>query len=474
MTYDCTMPEDVLRTIKDHKIQMIDLRFTDLPGRWQHFSVPPSALDLESFEGGVRFDGSSIRWFQEIQESEMRVIPDPASAFLDPFTEIPTLVLICNVRDPVTGQSYTRDPRYIAQKAEAYLLTTQIGNAADFTIELEHLVFNGARNAQSTSYDDHEVGTAKANCSAARRGAPGQDHILRPKDRYFPVPPDDVLQEVRTQLVATIEKIGIKVGARHDGVMTIGQGEIDVRSSTLMRMADNVMIFRYVAENVACRRGLRVACIPKPLSGNNDWAMHVYQSIWLGERPLFAGDGYAGSSALMRHYVAGLLEHTPALLAICAPTANSYHHLVPGLEAPVNRGHSLRDRSAVCRVPMSSPDPKAKRVEFCSPDPSCNPYLAFAAMLMAGIDGFDNRLYNFDPDRPIEALYDLPPHELAKIPSAPGSLDPLKVDHAFLLKGNVFTPDVIETQLSDLGRSAALNALNLPTPTRAWVTRSGG
>jgi glutamine synthetase len=328
------------------------------------------------------------------------------------------------------------------------LLTAQIGNAANFAIELEHFVFNGARNAQSTSYDDHEVGTAKANCSGAPRSASGRDHILCSKDRYFPVPPLDVLEEVRAQLVATIERIGIKVGARDDGVLTIGQAEVDVPSSPLTRMADNVMIYRYVIENVACRCGVRVASIPKPLSGNNNWAMHVYQSIWLGDRPLFAGDGYAGSSALMRHYVAGLLEHTPALLAICAPTANSDHHLVPGLGTPVNRGHSLRDRSAVCRIPMNSPSPKAKRVEFCGPDPSCNPYLAFAAMLMAGIDGFDNRLYNFAPDRPIEALYDLPPHGLAEIPSAPGLLDPLKVDHDFLLKGDVFTPDVIETHLS--------------------------
>src|SRR5271167_2643243 len=226
MNYDCTTPEDVLRTIKDHKIPMIDLRYTDLPGRWQHFSVPPSALDLESFEGGVGFEGSSIRWFQDIQESDMLVIPDPASAFLDPFTQIPTLVLICNVRDPVTGQSYTRDPRYIAQKAQAYLLTTQIGDAANFAVELEHFVFNEASNAQATSYDDHEVGTAKANWSAARRSAPDQHHIPCPKDGYFPVPPVDVLQEVHTQLVATIEKIGIKVGAGHGGVVTIGQGEI--------------------------------------------------------------------------------------------------------------------------------------------------------------------------------------------------------------------------------------------------------
>jgi len=406
----------------------------------------------------------------------MRAIPDPVSAFLDPFIEIPTLVMICNVRDPVTGQRYSRDPRYIAQKAEAYLLATEIGNAANFAIELEHFVFNGARNAQSASSDDHEGGTANANCSAARRGAAGQDHILCPTDHYFPVPPVDALQEVRAQLVATIEKIGIRIRARDDGVVTIGQSEIEVCSSTWTRMADSLMIYRYVVQNVACRRGLRVACVPKPLSGNNDCAMHVYQSIWLGERPLFAGDGYAGSSALMRHYVAGLLEHTPALLAICAPTANSYHP-VPGLEASVNRGHSLHDRSAVCRIPMSSPNPKAKRVEFCSPDPSCNPYLAFAAMLMAGIDRFDNRLYNFDPDRPIEALYDLPSHELAKIPPGPGSLDSLGVDCAFLLKSDVFTPDVIETHISYSGRSAALNASKLPVPTvksaDCWINAIG-
>jgi glutamine synthetase len=450
MTYHCTTPEDVLKAIKDDKIAMVDLRFTDLPGLWQHFSVPPSALDGDSFEDGVGFDGSSIRGFQEIQESDMLVIPDPSSAFLDPFTEAPTLVLICNIRDPVTGQSYSRDARHIAQKAEAYLKQTRIGDVAYFGPELEHFVFNEVRYDQSTNYGYYEIDAVEANWSAARREGPGQGHILRPKEGYFPVPPADVLQDARTEMVTTLEGLGIPVEAHHHEVATGGQGEIDMRFAPLTRMADNVMIYKYVVKNVARKRGMTATFMPKPLFGDNGSGMHVHSSLWAGERPLFAGDGYAGSSELMRHYIGGLLKHAPALLAICAPTVNSYRRLVPGFEAPVNLGYSQRNRSAACRIPMYSPSPKAKRVEFRCPDPSCNPYLAFAAMLMAGLDGVQNRMH---PGEPIDKnLYDLPPEELAKVPSAPGSLEEalnaLEADHTFLLKGDVFTPDVVDTHLS--------------------------
>jgi glutamine synthetase len=450
MAYKLKTPEDVLRTIKDDKIEMVDLRFTDLPGTWQHFSVPPSSFDADSFEDGVGFDGSSIRGFQEIQESDMLVIPDPASAFLDPFTEARTLNLICAVRDPVTGQPYSRDPRHVAQKAEIYLRASQIGDSSYFGPELEHFVFNEVRYDQSTNYGYYEIDAVEANWSAARREGPGLGHILRPKEGYFPVPPADVLQDARTEMVCTLESIGIQVEAHHHEVATGGQGEIDMRFATLTRMADNVMIYKYVVKNVAKKRGMTATFMPKPLFGDNGSGMHVHSSIWQGERPLFAGDGYAGTSAVMRHYIAGLLKHAPALLAICAPTVNSYRRLVPGFEAPVNLGYSQRNRSAACRIPMYSASPKAKRVEFRCPDPSCNPYLAFAAILMAGIDGIQNRL---DPGDPIDKnLYDLPPQELAKIPSAPGSLeeslDALEKDHEFLLKGEVFSRDVIETHLN--------------------------
>ena len=450
MSYDCKSPEDVLKTIKDDKIEMIDLRFADLPGLWQHFSVPPRALNLDSFADGVGFDGSSIRGFQEIQESDMMVVPDPTTAFLDPFTEAPTLVLIGNIRDPITGQSYSRDVRYVAQKAESYLKETAIGDAAYFGPELEHFVFNGVRYDQSVNYGFYEIDAIEANWNVARGNGPDLGHKLRPKEGYFPAPPADALQDVRTNMVLILERLGIPVEAHHHEVATGGQGEIDMRFATLTRMADNVMIYKYVVKNVARKRGMTATFMPKPLFGDNGSGMHVHQSIWKGDKPSFAGDGYAGSSELMRHYIGGLLKHAPALLAICAPTVNSYRRLVPGFEAPVNLGYSARNRSAACRIPMYSSDPKTKRVEFRCPDPACNPYLAFAAMLMAGLDGIQKRI---DPGEAIDKnLYDLPPEELAKVPSAPGSLeealDALEGDHQFLLKGDVFTKDVVETHLN--------------------------
>src|SRR6516165_9704628 len=390
MAYNCKNADDVLKIIKDDEIAMVDLRFTDIPGLWQHFSVPPRALDLDSFADGVGFDGSSIRGFQEIQESDMLVVPDPSTAFRDPFSEAPTLVLICTIRDPITGQPYSRDSRYIAQKAETYLRGTRVGDAAYFGPELEHFVFNEVHYDQGTNYGYYEIDAMEANWKA--RGGTGLGHKLRPKEGYFPVPPADALQDARTSMVLALERIGIAVEAHHHEVATGGQGD----------------------------------------------------------RPVFAGDGYAGSSETMRYYIGGLLKHAPALLAICAPTVNSYRRLVPGFEAPVNLGYSQRNRSAACRIPMYSAEAKTKRVEFRCPDPACNPYLAFAAMLMAGLDGVQNRLH---PGEPIDKnLYDLPPEELAKVPSAPGSLEEslnaLEADHTFMLKGDVFTPDVVDTHLS--------------------------
>jgi glutamine synthetase len=450
MAYQCKIEDDVLRVIKNDKVEMVDLRFTDLPGLWQHFSVPPSALDQESFAEGVGFDGSSIRGFQEIQESDMLVIPDPTTAFLDPFTEQRTLVLICNIRDPVTGQPYSRDVRHIAQKSEVFLKSTGIGDTAYCGPELEHFVFNEVRYDQGTNHGYYEIEAEEANWNATRGNGRSLGHKLRPKEGYFPVPPADLLQDARSKMVSTLEQIGIPVEAHHHEVATGGQGEIDMRFTTLTRMADNVMIYKYLVKNVARQRGMTATFMPKPLFGDNGSGMHVHQSIWQDERPIFAGDGYAGSSEVMRHYIGGLLKHAPALLAICAPTVNSYRRLVPGFEAKVNLGYSQRNRSAACRIPMYSPNPKAKRVEFRCPDPSCNPYLAFAAMLMAGLDGIQNRI---NPGDPIDKnLYDLPPEELKNVPSAPGSLEEalnaLEADHQFLIKGGVFTKDVIDTHLS--------------------------
>ena len=447
MPYDCKTPDDVLKIVQDEAIEMIDLRFTDIPGLWQHFSVPPRALNADSFAEGVGFDGSSIRGFQEIQESDMLVNPDPATAFRDPFAEAPTLVLICNISDPVTGQPYSRDPRYIARKAETYLASAGIGDRAYFGPELEHFVFNEVHYDQGVNYGYYEVNANEANWQA--RGGTGLGHKLRPKEGYFPVPPSDALQDVRTAMVTLLERVGVAVEAHHHEVATGGQGEIDMRFAPLTRLADNVMIYKYVVKNVARQRGMTATFMPKPLFGDNGSGMHVHQSIWQGDTPLFAGDGYAGSSELMRHYIGGLLKHAPALLAICAPTVNSYRRLVPGFEAPVNLGYSQRNRSAACRIPMYSADPKAKRVEFRCPDPACNPYLTFAAMLMAGLDGVQNRT---DPGAAIDKnLYDLPPREQAKIPKTPGTLEEalnaLERDHRFLLNGEVFTKDLVETYL---------------------------
>jgi glutamine synthetase len=416
MSSDPKTPEDVLRAIVEKKIQKIDLRFTDLSGLWHRFSLPPGAFDRASFESGVGCDGSSIRGFQDLRQSDVLMIPDPASAFLDPFGETPTLALICNLRDPLTGQSHARDPRAIAQKAEAYLQATQIGDAACFGLKLERFLLDGA---------------------GRDRGA-GSDERATAADR-----------DAREQVVAALAQIGIAVEAHDHRVAAAGEGEIDIRFTTMARMADNLMIYRYVVQNVVRRRGLTAHCAAKPPLGNNGSGMRVYQSIWHRKRPLFAGDGYAGSSALMRHYIAGLLEHAPALLAICAPRVRPDRRPGPVGAAPVGLGHAQRHRATVHRLSAYSSDPKAKRVEFRCPDPSCNPYLAFAAMLMAGIDGFHDRLYDRDPGAPIDQyIDDLSSRRPARLASVPaGARDALAADHAFLLKGDVFTPDVIEAHL---------------------------
>jgi glutamine synthetase len=450
MSLNCSTGDDVLKAIKDGNIKMVDLRFTDLPGVWQHFSVPPSAVDADALAEGIGFDGSSIRGFQEIQESDMLVVPDPATAFLDPFSTVPTLTLICNVKDPVTGQPYSRDARHIAQKAETYLRTTRVGDAVYFGPEAEFFVFNGVRYGEGINYTMYEIDSKEGTWNTGAAEGPNLGHKPRQKEGYFPVPPVDSMQDLRSEMVLTMEALGIQIEAHHHEVATAGQAEIDMRFTTLTRMADNLMMYKYVVKNVARKHGMTATFMPKPLFEDNASGMHVHQSIWKERTNLFHGNQYAELSELGRHYIGGLLKHAWALCALCAPTTNSYRRLVPGYEAPINLVYSQRNRSACCRIPMYSSNPRAKRVEFRSPDPSCNGYLAFSAMLMAGLDGITNRI---DPGKPIDKnLYDLPPAEAKEVKSTPGSLDQaldaLEADHAFLLRGDVFTKDVIETWLT--------------------------
>jgi glutamine synthetase len=463
MFLKCATTQDVMQSIKDKGVQMIDLRFTDLPGTWQHFSVPPSAVDADALQEGIGFDGSSIRGFQEIQESDMLVVPDPATAFLDPFLPAPTLSLIATIRDPVTGQPYSRDPRYIARKAELHLAAAGLADAAMFGPEAEFFVFDDVRYGHGMNYAFHQVDSKEGTWNTATDEAPNLAHKPRQKEGYFPVAPIDTLQDLRTEMVLMLEALGIPVEAHHHEVATAGQCEIDMRFTTLLRMADNVMIYKYVVKNVARKHGKTATFMPKPLFEDNASGMHVHQSLWKDRSNLFYGSTeYAELSLTGRHYIGGLLKHAWALCALCAPTTNSYRRLVPGYEAPINLVFSQRNRSACCRIPMYSHSPRAKRVEFRTPDPSCNPYLAFTAMLMAGLDGIENRI---DPGTPIDKnLYDLPPAEAREVRSTPGSLkealDALETDHDFLLRGDVFTKDVIETWL-DYKRAREVDAIAL-------------
>jgi glutamine synthetase len=451
MTLGCSSPEDVIKAIKDNDVQMVDLRFTDLPGMWQHTSFPASAFKADQVDEGLGFDGSSIRGFQEIQASDMLLMPDETTAFLDPFTQHKTLVLICDIRDPITKDFYPRDPRGVARKAEAYLGSTGLGDRAFFGPEAEFFVFDDVRYGQSVHYGTYSVDSVEGHWNMPEDEGPNLGYKIRPKEGYFPVPPSDSLHDLRSEMSLVMAQIGINVECHHHEVATAGQCEIDMRFDTLVSMADSLIKYKYVVKNVAKAHGKTATFMPKPLFGDNGSGMHVHQSIWDGDKPTF-GDpsGYAGLSDTCRYYIGGLLKHAPALLAFAAPTTNSYHRLVPGYEAPVNLAWSVRNRSAAVRIPMYSDSPKAKRAEFRCPDPSCNPYLAFAAMLMAGIDGIKNRI---DPGDPVDKnIYDLPPEELAEIPTVPGSLGEalaaLEADHEFLTEGDVFTADFVENYIA--------------------------
>ncbi len=445
-------PSDVVKQLTDEGVEIVDVRFCDLPGLMQHFSIPAHELGEDVFEEGLGFDGSSIRGFQEIQESDMLLKPDPNTAVIDPFTKHKTLNINCFVEDPVTGESYSHDPRYIAKKAEDYLRGTGIADTAYFGPEAEFYIFDSAVYDQNQYsgyyYLDSIEGAWNSGRATELDGSPNLGSKIRYKEGYFPTPPMDQYQDLRSEMLLTLEQVGIEVEVQHHEVGTAGQAEIDMRFDTLATMADKLMLYKYVIKNVAHRAGKSVTFMPKPLFQDNGSGMHVHQSLWKGGEPLFFDEkGYAGLSDLARWYIGGLLAHAPSLLAITNPTTNSYKRLVPGYEAPVNLVYSQRNRSAAVRIPLYSKSPKAKRLEFRCPDPSCNPYLAFAALLMAGLDGIQNRI---EPPTPLDRdLYDLPPEELAQVPQVPGSLpevlDALEADHEFLLAGGVFTPDVIET-----------------------------
>ena len=440
-------PRDIVTFIQKEKIEVVDLRFMDFPGLWQHFSVPAREMKEETFEKGLGFDGSSIRGWQVINESDMLVKPVPETAFVDPFFADHTLVLICNICDPITGEDYTRDPRNIARKAEAYLKSTGLADTGHIGPEAEFFIFDDVRFDQNAHEGYYHIDSNEGQWNSGRIENPNSGYKIRYKEGYFPVPPTDTLQDIRSEMMLTLERIGIPIEAQHHEVATGGQCEIDMRFGPLVSMADSLLKFKYVVKNVARKYNKTATFMPKPLFGDNGSGMHVHLSLWKGDKNLFAGEGYAGMSEMAMYAIGGILKHAPALLALTSPTTNSYKRLVPGYEAPVNLAYSRRNRSAAVRIPMYSTSPKAKRIEFRCPDPSCNSYLAFSAILMAAVGGILNKV---DPGEPLDKdIYDLPPEELAKVAQTPGSLREalmaLEKDHAFLLKSDVFTQDVIET-----------------------------
>jgi glutamine synthetase len=456
-------PDDVLQLISDEGIEIVDVRFCDLPGLMQHFSMPANQLTADVFDEGVGFDGSSIRGFQEIQESDMLLVPDPNTAVVDPFTQHKTLDLNCFVNDPVTGESYSRDPRYVARKAEDYLTSTGLADTCYMGPEAEFFVFDDVRFDQNEHEGYYFIESVEAAWNTGREENPNLGYKARYKEGYFPVPPMDHFQDLRSEMILVLERLGVEIEIHHHEVGTAGQAEIDMRFDSLLRMADKLMLYKYVVKNVARQAGKTATFMPKPVFQDNGSGMHTHQSLWKGGEPLFYSEaGYAGLSDMGRWYIGGLLTHAPAILAFSNPTTNSYKRLVPGYEAPVNLVYSQRNRSAAVRIPLYSQSPKAKRLEFRCPDPSCNPYLAFSAMLMAGLDGIQNRI---EPPDPMDKdLYDLPPEELSKVPQVPGSLDAvlaaLEEDQAFLKAGGVFTDDLIETWLT-YKRENEVDALRL-------------
>ncbi len=441
-------PADVLEFAVSRGVEMVDLKFVDLPGSWQHMTLPLSALDVDDFQDGLGFDGSSIRGFQEIHESDMLLIPDSTTAFIDPFYTRPTVSLICSIADPVLGVPYSRDARFVAQKAERHLAQSGIADLVYFGPEAEFFIFDHIAYEQVEQRAFYEIDSAEGfwNTGHAAGAGPNLAYKLRQREGYFPVPPADSLANLRGDMVATMESLGIRCEFHHHEVASGGQGEIDMRFQPLLKMADQMMIYKYVVKNIAAGAGKTATFMPKPIFEESGSGMHVHQSLWKDGEPLmYSPEGYAHLSDMAKHYIAGLLTHVPALLAFCAPTTNSYRRLVPGYEAPINLVYSARNRSACVRIPMYHEAPKTKRVEFRSSDPTANPYLAFSAMMLAGLDGIRRKL---DPGEPVDAdIYELPEETLANIGTVPSSLeaslDALEADHEFLLAGDVFTPGLI-------------------------------
>jgi glutamine synthetase len=439
-------PREVIMFAQDNKIQMVDLKFLDFPGLWQHFSIPIGRLSEDEFEQGLGFDGSSIRGWQPINASDMMVIPDPNTARIDPFMKVPTLSLICDIVDPVTKEPYSRDPRNIARKVQNYIKQTGIGDAAFVGPEAEFFIFDEIRFEQTRHSAFYFIDSNEGYWNSGRVENPNLGYKPRHKEGYFPVPPTDSLQDIRTEMVLELERLGIVVEAQHHEVATGGQCEIDIRFGQILEMGDNLLWFKYVVKNVARRYNKTVTFMPKPLFEDNGSGMHIHFSIWKDNKNLFAGDGYAGLSETALHAIGGILKHASSICAITNPTTNSYRRLVPGYEAPMNLAYSSRNRSAAIRIPIATADPRAKRIEFRTPDPSCNGYMAFAAITMAALDGIERKLA---PGSPLDKdIYGLSPEELAHVPTVPASLaaslQALKADHEYLLKGDVFTEDVIE------------------------------
>jgi glutamine synthetase len=460
-------PADVLKYAEEHGAKMIDCKFIDFPGSWQHITYPIERLE-EGFEDGYGFDGSSIRGWKAINNSDMLMMPDPNSAMMDPFLKVPTLSLTCDVVDPLTREGYNRCPRGLARRAEAYLKSTGIADTAYFGPEAEFFIFDSVRFHESENEMYHHVDSVEGrwNTGTTEDGR-NLGHKPRYKGGYFPVSPVDTYTDLRTEMCLKMQRVGIEVETHHHEVGTAGQAEIDMKYDSLLRMGDKTMWYKYVVKNVALAAGKTVTFMPKPLFGDNGSGMHTHMSLWRDEKPLFAGDGYAGLSEMALYYIGGVLRHAPALCAFANPTTNSYRRLVPGYEAPVSLAYSARNRSAAVRIPMLSSSPKAKRIEFRSPDATANPYLAFAAMMMAGLDGIENKIH---PGEPLDKdIYSLSPEELKEVPHVPHSLEDaltaLRNDYSFLLKGDVFSADLIDTWIA-YKNEAEIDAVRLrPTPT---------
>lgn len=439
-------PKDVIDYIREHDIRMVDIRFIDMLGAWQHFSVPAHQLSEDAFEEGFGFDGSSVRGWKTINASDMLVMPDPTTAKVDPFMEVPTLVLLGNAAETITRADYERCPRSLAGRAEAYLRSTGIADTCFIGPEAEFFIFDEVRYESAGNRASYMVDSDLGFWNTNREEFPNLGYKIRHKGGYVPVPPADAHQDLRTEMVLALEELGIPVERQHMEVASGGQAEIDIRYDSLLLQADKLCWFKYVVKNVARRNGKTVTFMPKPIFGDNGNGMHVHMSLWKGGQPLFAGEQYAGLSEMALHFIAGILVHAPALCAFTNPSTNSYKRLVPGFEAPVNLAYSSRNRSASIRIPTYTSSPKAIRIEFRTPDPACNPYLGFSALMLAGLDGIQKRL---DPGEPLDKdIYSLSPEELADVPSAPGSLDEalaaLEADHEFLLAGDVFSRDLLE------------------------------